>query len=446
MSDIIIPYKFIPRTYQYNLMSALDQGYKRAVTVWHRRAGKDKTLFNLVIKKAFERVGIYYYFFPEFSQGRRVIWDGIDNDGFKFLDHVPSAVIQGKPNKTDMKIELINGSIIQIIGTDKFDKVRGSNPVGCVFSEFAFQNPVVWDVVRPILSANGGWAVFNSTPFGKNHFHDMYEMAKLNPNWYTDLVTVEDSLDENGERYVPESVVQEDRDSGMSEEMIEQEYYCSFTANSQGFYYLRLMEEAREAGRITQVPYQPNVPVHTWWDIGAHDSTAIWFTQMVGRSVHVIDFYEYNSNGMEHYVKYLNSLPYVYGVHHFPHDMNNIEFGTGKTRLETAENLFGAQKLDVDPRKLGKEEGINAARVMIPQCYFDEERCAQGIKSLQNYHREWDHNTQQFKNTPKHDWSSHAADAFRYFAVGHVMPKEKSYKDDYLRRRHISRTRSWKLA
>ena len=445
MSKILIPYKFTPRTYQYGLLNALDSGYKRAVTVWHRRAGKDKTLFNLTIKKAFERVGIYYYFFPEFSQGRRVIWNGIDNDGFRFLDHIPKQLIEGKPNKTDMQIDLVNGSIIQIIGTDKFDKVRGSNPVGCVFSEFAFQNPVAWDIVRPILSANGGWAVFNSTPFGKNHFFDLYEMGKNNDNWYTDLVTVDQSLDENGVRYVPEEVIQEDRDSGMSEEMIQQEYYCDFTANSQGFYYLKLLEEAESAGRITSVPYHPNVPVDTWWDVGVHDSTSIWFTQLIGRSIHVIDFYQHDSAGIEHYAKHLQSLPYVYGTHHFPHDMNHVEYGTGKTRIEMAESVFGSQNLDVDPRKISKEDGINAARIMIPQCYFDREKCAHGLKCLQNYHREWDHNTQEFKNSPKHDWSSHAADAFRYFSVGHVMPKEKSYKNDFLRRTKL-RTRSWKLA
>lgn len=419
-----IPFMFTPRTYQEDLLRALDNGFSRAITVWHRRAGKDKTLFNILIKKAFERVGTYYYFFPEFSQGRRVIWDGIDNDGFKFLDHIPKKLIK-QAHKTDMKIELVNGSIIQIIGTDKFDKVRGSNPVGCVFSEFAFQNPAAWDVVRPILRLNGGWAVFNSTPFGKNHFYDLYEMAKGNDEWFTDLVTVEDSLDKSGKRYVPEAWIQQDRDEGYSEEMIQQEYYCDFTANSQGFYYLKLMEEAREAGRISGVPYYADAPVDTWWDIGVGDSTAIWFTQIIGKEVHVIDFYQSNSIGVGEYAKYLTSLPYVYGTHHFPHDMINTEFGTGKSRMEIAENLFGAKHVDILP-KLGIEDGISASRVLIPRCYFDEEKCAEGIKALLNYHRQWDSNAQEFKNQPVHDWSSHPADAFRYLAVGLTIPKVRT--------------------
>ena len=141
---------------------------------------------------------------------------------------------------------------------------------------------------------------------------------RQNPNWYTNLVTVEESLDENGVRYVPEEVIEEDRISGMSEDMIQQEYYCDFTANAQGFYFLKQMEEALNQNRITRVPLETNIPVDTWWDIGVSDSTAIWFTQLVGKSVHVINFYQSNSVGLDHYAKYLQELPYVYGVHHFP--------------------------------------------------------------------------------------------------------------------------------
>lgn len=423
MTEITIPYKFIPRSYQLNLLRALDGKYSRAITAWHRRAGKDKALFNIVIKKAFERIGTYYYFFPEFSQGRRVIWDGIDNDGFRFLDHIPKRLIK-QAHKTDMKIELVNGSIIQIIGTDKFDKVRGSNPVGCVFSEYAFQNPAAWDVVRPILRLNGGWAVFNSTPFGKNHFYDLFEMAKENDSWYTDLVTVEDSLDEEGNRYVPQEWIDQDRAEGYTEEMIQQEYYCDFTANSQGFYYLKLLEEALEQKRITSVPHYPEAIVDTWWDIGVSDSTAIWFTQIIGKEIHVIDFYQSNSVGIAEYAKVIQDRPYNYGMHNFPHDMAHTEFGTGRSRIEIAENLLGSSKVNIIP-KLGREDGINSARVLLPRCWFDEERCAEGLKALQNYHRQWDNNAQEYKNQPVHDWSSHPSDAFRYLAVGLSMPSDR---------------------
>lgn len=441
--SLIIPHHFTPRTYQLDLMRAMDSGIKRAITVWHRRAGKDKTLFNIIIKKAFERVGVYYYFFPEFAQGRRVIWDGIDGQGFAFRDHIPKELVK-QAHVTDMKIQLVNGSIIQIIGTDKYDKVRGSNPVGCVFSEFAYQNPAAWDVVRPILGENGGWAVFNSTPFGKNHFHDLYQKAQINPKWYTAFITVEDSLDEYGNRYVSEEVVEEDRLSGMSEEMIQQEYYCSFTANSQGFYYLDYLTQAEEDERIGNVPVYPEIPIDTWWDIGVGDSTSIWFTQAVGKEIHVIDYYENNSAGLEHYAKYLQSLGYVYGSHNFPHDMGVTEFGTGRSRIEVAEGLFKGQRLNIIP-KIGLEDGINAARVILPRCSFDQERCEKGLKALYNYHREWDDKSQTYKDKPKHDWSSHAADSFRYLSVGFVTPKKRSYKDDLIRKRGRGQRR-WQAA
>ena len=235
MNEITIPYKFEPRQYQLELLQALDSGYDRAIAVWSRRAGKDKTLLNLVVKKALERVGVYYYFFPTFTQGRRVIWDGIDNGGMAFMDHIPDALIASS-NSNEMKVVLTNGSIIQIVGTDDYDRVRGSNPVGCVFSEYAWQNPMAYDTVRPILRANGGWAVFNSTPFGENHFFDLWQEAQENDAWFTQLVTVETALTNDGEHYITTEDIEEEKLSGMSDEMVEQEFYCSFTANTGGFY------------------------------------------------------------------------------------------------------------------------------------------------------------------------------------------------------------------
>jgi len=422
VSNIItIPHKFEPRIYQKELLASLDSGCKRAVAVYHRRAGKDKTLFNIIIKKAVERVGIYYYFFPEFSQGRRVIWDGVDGSGMPFLDHIPGELLS-QANKTEMKLALSNGSIIQIIGTDKIDKVRGSNPVGCVFSEYAFQNPAAWDVVRPILGENSGWAAFNSTPNGKNFFYDMTEMAKKNDDWFCQVVTVEDSVDENGVRYVPQKVVDDERAAGMSEEMIQQEFYCSFTANAQGYYYLEYLEKIEEEDRRGSVPHYPDLPVSTFWDIGVGDSTAIWFVQIVSREYHLIDYFEDNGKGLEYYVRMLQGKPYIYDTHTFPHDFGHTEFGTGRSRIETAQKLIKSGRLNVLP-KLPIDDGISAARMVLPKCFFDKKKTEIGFKALQNYHREFDKKHQEYKQKPVHDWSSHAADAFRYFALGVTTPR-----------------------
>jgi len=215
---ITLPYNYQARPYQSGLYDCIANGYKRAVAVWHRRAGKDKTLLNLLIKEAFKRTGVYYYFFPTYNQGRKVLWDGIDRNGFRYLDHIPEPLREGNPNTTEMKIRLINGSLIQIIGTDNIDAIMGTNPVGCVFSEYSLQNPAAWDLIRPILAENGGWAVFNYTPRGRNHGFILYEMAKNNPEWFCELLTVDDT------GVVTPEMVQAERDAGMSEEMIQQEF------------------------------------------------------------------------------------------------------------------------------------------------------------------------------------------------------------------------------
>jgi hypothetical protein len=239
-------------------------------------------------------------------------------------------------------------------------------------------------------------------------------------------------------------MIEEERNSGMSEEMIQQEYYCSWVANSQGFYYLQYIEDAEKEGRICKVPLNTNHPVETWWDIGASDNTAIWFTQTVDKVVHVIDYYQNTNKGLAHYAKYLQAKNYVYRSHNFPHDMRNIEFGTGKTKYEQAEELFKGTRLEVVP-KISVEDGINASRIMLPNCYFDRVKCREGLDCLRNYHRQYDEAKQEFKKKPVHDWASDAADAFRYFSVGITMPKSNKFKGGYISNR-LKTKKNWKTA
>ena len=229
--DITIPHAFKPRTYQLPFLQAMDSGKKRAILIHHRRAGKDKVCFNFTVKKAFERVGTYFYFLPEFSQAKKVIWENIDNDGFKMLDHIPKQVIKSV-NGTELKVTLVNGSIIQLMGADVFDKSGvGTNPIGVVFSEFPIQKPEIWAFVRPILKVNGGWAVFNGTPRGQNHAYNMLKMAETMPDeWYTQILTVDDT-----NVLTPEDIAQE-RSEGMPQDMIDQEYYCKFVENATNFF------------------------------------------------------------------------------------------------------------------------------------------------------------------------------------------------------------------
>jgi len=228
--ELQVPHKFIPRDYQLPLFQAMDGGIKRAILVWHRRAGKDKACWNYMIKRAFEKVGTYFYFLPEYSQAKKVIWDNIDNDGFKMLHHIPEELIQAT-NSQELKITLVNGSIIQLIGADNFHKSGvGTNPIGVVLSEYSINNPAVWNFIRPILKINGGWAIFNFTPRGQNHAYQLLEMAKNNPDWFCQTLTVADT------GILTEGEIEEERLEGMSQAMIDQEYYTKFIESATSFF------------------------------------------------------------------------------------------------------------------------------------------------------------------------------------------------------------------
>lgn len=222
MKEITIPHNYSPRSYQLDGLEAFDTGKKRGIWVWHRRSGKDKTAFGAIVpKKAFERVGTYFYILPTYSQAKKVIWDGIDKDGFRFLDHIPPEIIKSK-NETDMQIELINGSVIQLIGADNIDRVVGTNPIGVVFSEYSLMKPNVWEFIRPILAENGGWALFIFTPRGMNHAWKLLQVAEANPDeWFVSVLGVEDT------QAIPHETLEQERRE-MPQVLYDQEYNVKF--------------------------------------------------------------------------------------------------------------------------------------------------------------------------------------------------------------------------
>lgn len=411
---IDIPFHYKQRGYQNSLWTALHTGTKRAVAVWHRRSGKDKTLLNWTIDQMYARIGTYYYFFPTYAQGKKILWDGVDKDGFPFLAHFPDVLVESR-NETEMQIKTRNGSVFQIIGTDNFDSIVGTNPIGCVFSEYALQDPSAWELTRPILRENDGWAVFGFTPRGQNHAYDLYEMAKNNPDWFCEKLTVEQTFHDNGVRVFTDAMIEAERREGMPEEIVQQEYYCSFTSGNVGNYYAKLLEAAENEGRITAMPYTPGLPVDTWWDLGVADATAIWFVQTLGnREFRCIDYYENHGVGLTHYTKTLQTLPYIYGAHIAPHDINVREFTTGVSRIEVARDL--GMYFETSP-KMPLAEGIDAVRRLLPLCGFDKVKCARGLKGLKNYRKGWDERRKVYTNAPVHDWASHPADAFRTGAL-----------------------------
>lgn len=395
-------------------MEAMDNGMMRAITVWPRRSGKDKTWFNFTAKKMFERKGNYFYFFPTYSQGKKVLWNGIDKDGFKILDHIPQA-LRKRTDNSEMLIELVNGSVFQVIGTDNIDTVVGTNPVGCVFSEYPLQDPAAWGYIRPILAENNGWAVFDYTPRGKmNHGYDLYQMAKHSEKWHTSLLTVDDI-----KHITPEALEQERIEiiaQYGDDSLFLQEYFCSFEAAIQGAYYAQQLKRAEEEKRITVVPHEASIKVDTWWDLGVGDATAIWFTQNIGQQIRIIDYYQATGEGLPHYAQVLQNRGYIYNTHNAPHDIQVRELGSGVSRLETARKL-GINFQVV--KNIPIDDGINAARLIFQKCWIDEVKCKQGLNALGNYHKKYNEQRREFSTKPEHDWSSHASDAFRYFAVGH---------------------------
>jgi hypothetical protein len=408
-TTIRLPNDWAPRPYQQPVWQYLQGGGRRAVCCWHRRAGKDSLALNWTARAAFERTGTFFHLLPELKHARKVIWDGIDRKGRRMIDQAFPPEIRESTHDQEMRIRLANGSVWQAVGSDNFDSLVGTNPLGVVFSEYALSNPAAWDFLRPILAENEGWALFISTPRGENHFADLYKTAKGQEGWFAELLTVEDT------GAISRQAVEDERAAGMPDAMIRQEFYCSFQAGVAGAYYGDYLEEATAEGRICRVMHEPDLEVFTAWDLGIDDATVIWFFQLVRNEIHVIDYYENSGVGLEHYAKWLSERPYVYGGHHLPHDVNVTELGTGRSRLQVLNGL--GIRGHVVPR-LSIEDGIQAVRSILPRCWFDEERCARGIKALRNYRTEYDERAGTFRGRPYHDWTSHAADAFRYLAVG----------------------------
>lgn len=402
-----------PRHYQIPFLKALDDGMKRAVIVWHRRAGKEMVCWNWMIKQAFwHRVGTYVYFFPTSRLGRRIIWDGADKNGRRFLSYIPKEIIEGEPNATEMKVRLKNGSLIQIIGTDKIDNV-GVNPIGAIFSEYSLQSPKAWEFIRPIFNENDGWAIFNFTPRGKNHAYELYLMAKNNPEWFCQKLTIEDT------QVLSKEDMDRERREGMSEHMIQQEYYCSFDQGVEGSYYAKLLDRADCDGRLCSVPYDLHARVDTYWDLGVSDSTAIIFAQNTGNEIHIIDVYNCEGEGLQHYARVLKEKAdkgdWIYGSHYAPHDIQVRELGSGaQTRLDIARDL--GIKFDIVPN-IPIYEGIELARNLFARLWIDKTKCTFLIKCLENYHRHYNENMNVYSDKPVHDWSSHMCDAFRMMAV-----------------------------
>lgn len=408
--------KFQPRHYQLPIIDAIEnKGYKRVVAILPRRAGKDIMAWNICIRAALRRPMVIFYLLPTYSQARKVIWDSITITGESFLSFIPKEVIESI-NQQEMKIRFINGSILQLAGTDNVDRLVGTNPSLIVFSEYALQDPRAYMYLRPILAANsGGTAIFLSTPRGRsNHLYDLYQVALKSPSyWYACKLTLDDT------KHIPLEEIERERAEGIiSEDLIQQEYFCSFSMGAEGAFYTKYIDKMRLEGRITHSLWDGGHKVHTAWDIGWDDATAIIFFQVIGKAIHIIDFYERNKEGLEHYANIIKSKPYTYGAHIFPHDMKVHDLSIGRTRLEKMQSLGIHGQIASHAEIM---DGIEMVRSTFPRIWIDESKCAQLIRYLENYRQEYDHKRNVYSSKPLHDINSHAADALRYLCVS--LPK-----------------------
>jgi len=410
---VTIPYT--PRDLQRQIHDKLDDTRFGAV-VCHRRFGKTVLAINQLIKAALTcrksrpRFG---YIAPTFSQAKAVAWDYL-----KFYTSVvPGRVV----NESELRITLPNESQIRLYGADNPDSLRGLYFDGAVLDEFGLMKGQTWSqVVRPALADRQGWALFIGTPNGRNYFFEICQQAKTSEGWFFQ----EFKASQTG--ILPDEELKAAR-SQMTEDEYAQEFECSFEASVRGAVYAKELAQARADERIRAVPYDPLLPVHTSWDLGVGDSTAIWFAQQIGAELRIIDYYEASGEGLHHYANVLNSKGYTYGRHLAPHDAAVRELGTGKSRVEIAQSL-GIRFEVMPPSKL--EDGINATRMTFPRCYFDETKCRAGLEALQNYRWDFNQRLDEFKPTPVHDVWSHGADAFRYLCLGlkqQAKPKDIKY-------------------
>lgn len=419
MATIRIPNGWNPREYQLPMWRYLERGGKRAIGVWHRRAGKDDVMMHWAAVSAMERPASYWHCLPEFGQGRKAIWTAVNPvTGMRRIDEAFPEAIRANTNDQEMFIRFKNGSTWQIVGSDRYNNLVGAGVAGVTFSEFALANPSAWGYIRPMVEANNGWAAFISTPRGRNHFRDLYQMATENPDWFAETLSITDTgalTPKQIKDSLAEYIALYGEDIGRAQFM--QEYECSFNAAILGAFYAREMVAIRSEGRIDAVEALPR-PVHRAWDIGVRDDTSIWWFQVVGGQVYVLDCYTANGVGVDHYAEIIEQRRqdhgWLDGTDFVPHDAKVKEWGTGRTRVETM------QGLGLHPQVVpmaGLLDGINAARQTLPRCVFHP-RCEEvGISALEQYRREWDDDNKVFKQNPLHDWSSHVSDAFRYLSM-----------------------------
>ena len=402
MPNIVIPYK--PRELQNFLHKEIDK-HRFNVLVLHRRAGKTVMCINHMIKAALTNPlpnPRYVFISPYRLQGKATAWDYLKT----YAGKIPGT----KFNESELRCDFATGARITIVGAENDQALRGVFLDGAVCDETQNIKPGLFpEVIRPALADRKGWCVFIGTPKGQNYCYDLHKQAKETKDWFTCVFKA-------SETKILDSEELEAARSVMSPDLFDQEFECSFQAAITGSYYGAIIENLSINKRITDVPYDEDLDTETWWDLGMNDQTCIWFVQRFKDEIRLIDYYENSGEGLDHYAKILNNRGDEYSRHIAPHDIKVRELGNfGKSRLESALEL--GIEFDIAP-KLSIEDGIEAVRKALPNCWFDKSKCQKAIEYLKAYQKKWDEKNQCFKNKPMHNFASHCADAFRTGIVG----------------------------
>ncbi len=426
---------YTPRDYQWPFLNYMMEGGKRAFLVWHRRAGKNMTAWQWMYSEALINPGLYYYVFPSKTHGKKILWEGktgSETDNVKFMDLIDPSLIWPNPrdgiNHTDMTIKLRHpddwtkeGSMIQIVGTksdgnkNEADHLRGTNPRGVIMDEYSEHNPTVWKtIISPILLENQGWVVFTLTPKGPNHAFEMFNHVKESSRWFVQTLDVTQTKRANGNPVITEDAIQAERDEGVDEAYIQQEYYVSWAGVSKGAYYSSQIDLMYKQQRFTTDLFRPELDCFTTWDIGHEDATVVLIGQTLhGKTVFLDGFKEFHKDLKWCWMtlqEMAKAYGYRYAVHYMPWDFVVHEWGASQSR-ETSAMQLGMRNLKTAP-KLKEGPGIDAVRKDFPYWYISSEKLGWAISDLGLYSRD---------DPPKTD-HKHTADAFRTYATSSKMP------------------------
>lgn len=417
--------KFSLRWYQEGVWDAIDTGqYKRVLYVAARRCGKDIIGWNLAIRQCIKRVCLVFYVLPTYAQARKCVFDAITMDQMKFLDFLPSMLIESI-NQSEMKIRFKNGSILQCIGGDTYDtSLVGTNPYAVILSEYSLMPPDIFSFIRPILAANGGWCLIVGTPRGKNAMWQLFKIAQELPDWKVFVHKASEI------HHIPDEVLAKER-AEMDEGLYLQEYECSFERGISGSYYGTYLDNLKIKGQICHVPWEPGLLVYTAFDIGVNDATSIiWFSVVGdGTLIRVLDCYSNTGLGLDHYVRVIQDKPYNYGKHYAPFDIKVREWGGGAvTRYEKARQL-GLEFTLVD--QVPVMDGIENVWTHFNKFWIDKEKCRSLLDALENYRKEWDEQRQMYTNKPVKSWANHYADAFRYLCLAIHKTKKNMSSEEF---------------